>query len=111
MTHGNYTPEEDARIMASRLANIPWALVAEEMGRTVLALQGRYKQIRSRKALGRPNAPLRDPDTDQFPERCRRHLEALLTASPRGFPALSERPLGRGRWAVCFPIIWPLDRR
>lgn len=111
MTISNYTPEEDARIMSSRLAGIPWAQVALDMGRTSEALQGRYKQIRARAALGRPNAPLRDPDTDQFPERTRRHLEALLTASPRGFPALSERPLGQGRWAVCFPLIWPLDRR
>ena len=111
MTHGNYTPEEDARIMASRLANIPWALVAEEMGRTVLALQGRYKQMRARAALGQPRAPLRDADAEQFPERCQRHADALLAAAPRGFPALSEKRVGRGGLAACLPLIWPLDNR
>lgn len=110
MTVSNYTEQEDAQILASRLVGIPWAQVALDMGRTSEALQGRYKQIRARAALGRPHAPIRDPDTDQFPERTRRHLEALLTASPRGFPALSERSLGRGLWAVNFPLIWPMRR-
>lgn len=111
MTVRTYSLEEDAKILASRVSSTPWAALAEEMGRTVGALQGRYKQLRTRAALGRPNTPLRDPDTDQFPERCRRHAEALLAASPRGFPALSEKRVGRSGMAACLPLIWPLDNR
>ena len=111
MTASTYTPEEDARILASRVANLPWAQVSEEMGRSVGALQGRYKQLRSRAALGRPPAnPLRDPDTLSFPQRCADHAAAILAASPRGFPALSEKRVGRGGLAACLPLVWPLDR-
>ncbi|MFN8996017.1 MAG: hypothetical protein ACK5X3_20450 [Pseudomonadota bacterium] len=109
MTASTYTLEEDARILAYRRDGVPWAVAAQEMGRTSQALQGRYKQMRARAALGHPRAPLRDADTEQFPERCQRHADALLAAAPRGFPALSEKRVGRGGLAACLPLIWPLD--
>lgn len=110
MTASTYTPEEDEKILASRVANLPWAKVSEEMGRSIGALQGRYKQLRTRAALGQPPTnPLRDPDTLSFPQRCADHAAAILDASPRGFPALSEKRVGRGGLAACLPLIWPLD--
>lgn len=89
MTASNYTPEEDARILAYRRDGVPWVIAAQEMGRTSQALQGRYRQMRVRAALGHPRAPLRDADTEQFPERCQRHADArLIAASPDLLAAL-----------------------
>lgn len=71
-----YNLEEDAKILAARAQGIPWATLAEEMGRSPGALSGRYKQMRSRAALGRPKGAMKDVDAATFPERCEAHAAA-----------------------------------
>lgn len=110
MAVSTYTLDEDAKILAAKQMGIPWTTLATEMGRSPGALSGRYKQMLVRATLGPPSdSPLRDPDDATVAERCEAHAAAILDASPRGFPALSEKRVGRGGIAACLPLIWPLD--
>lgn len=43
-------------------------------------------------------------------EACENHLQALLSANPRGFLAFSESRFGPGKVAVCAPLFHPLKR-
>jgi hypothetical protein len=111
-----WTYEEEERLAGLYVAGWTNAQIGEALSRSRGAVGERLTRLRSLGKLtdaqpavdlGCPPAlgGMRDLRTMPVGVACRLHAEAVMAEG--GFCALSEKPLGNGKWAVCLPLIWP----
>jgi predicted transcriptional regulator len=114
-----WTEEHDSAALAMRWKGMSNAEIAAQFGISTKAVANRFSYIgrpRSSEVVERrkvAKVEASSVDTEAMiltelakqKEACEVHAEAVMAQG--GFCALSERPLGSGKWAVCLPLIWP----
>lgn len=106
-----WSREDDARLVELALMGMTSAQIARQLGnRTTGAVQYRLRFFRDvvPQTVMQPKNTNRQDEEDE--EGAEKHLEAILTANPKGFLAWSEKRVGLRGIAPCAPLFYPLSR-
>lgn len=102
-----WTKEEDERIQ--ELRDRGWSLrnIGGLLGRAPRNVLHRLQALAPAADPEVEAPPALEPSPDPQARACERHAAACLAAG--GFWSFSERRIGRGKWAVCLPLVPPVQ--
>lgn len=102
-----FSAEEDAFLLRARERGMTLREIGFALDRSWSGIENRLLQLGARQPVARSYAVEVKPNAAAQAQACERHAAACLAAG--GFWSFSERRIGRGKWAVCLPLVPPVQ--
>lgn len=112
----HWTPEDESLLLQMRAEGQRWGEIGKVFNRSAEGCRTRWfrvtGEIKRKVSEDLPSQGETSGVLDRIAQQkaCENHLQALLSANPRGFLAFSESRFGPGKVAVCAPLFHPLQR-
>ena len=108
----SWSDSEISFLLKARARKTSLREIAKIFGRSVRSVENQLAILEGRVVVRSPPreyAAEREQSRDAQAKACERHAAACLAAG--GFWSFSERRLGRGKLAVCLPLVAPVQMR